>query len=190
MISQVRTAARPETISEEMAAALDHELYELGVPSDARHMRLVEFGSGTGELLARAIMTGLSCVGVEPDAELRRLTVLRIEELMGGNDGVKPSQIGLHDAASDLPASHFDFAIARRCDANSQVSMSEIARVLKPGGRWLVIVPRDRGVAALVFKEIATAQLVLSNVEEIVTDSTTYRWQRVTGIKPRYEGAT
>lgn len=176
-------------ISEEQAAALDHELYELGVPGDGRHMRLVEFGSGAGELLARAVMTGLSCVGVELDAGNRRLTAARIEELISGNDGVRPEQLGMTDAVADLPANHFDFAIALGWGPDIPALVAEIARVLKPGGRWLITVVRTRATASYLFKALTEAGLRLGNVEEILDDSTTAQRVRVTGIKPQYEDA-
>jgi SAM-dependent methyltransferase len=183
------TTTVPAAISEEQAAALDHELYELGLPSDARHMRLVEFGSGTGELISRAIRTGVTCVGIEPDADNRRLSALRIEELVGSDDSVSAGQVGLTDAASDVPANLFDFAIALRCDSEFPVPVAEIARVLKPGGRWLVTVKRSRGAASHLFLDIAAVGLQLGNVEEIPDDTTTAQRVRVTGIKPRYEDA-
>lgn len=179
----------PVPISEEEAAALDHELYELGVPSDARHMRLVEFGSGDGKLLARAVQSGLSCVGVEPDPDMRRLAVMRIEELMGSNDSVTPNQLGLTDTAADVPADFFDFAIALGCDLKRPVPIAEIARVLKPGGRWLVTVKRSRSAASHLFRDLTGAGLYLGNVEEIVDDTATEQRVRVTGVKPRYEDA-
>lgn len=174
---------------------IDHHLYQLGLPSDARGMSLVDLGSGDGQLLMRAVLSGAECWGVEISSVGRDMTWQRFKQLQSSNDsefslGVTSSSMeetGFFDAEFDFAISLGSMEHALDIDA----AVREMARILKPGGRWLLYVPNEEWIhedqpletaaeAEWWVRKLVAAGLVVGNIERVNDNN------RITGIKPRW----
>lgn len=148
------TAFRPGTIADEavatMVTVLDEQdaapsierlrVWALGAGAVGAGETCVDVGSGTGTMtrrLAQLVGPTGRVVGIEPNAEMRRVAAERAEPA-----GVSVAfQEGLATALP-LPDASVDVVWCERVlqhVPDPQAALHEIARVLRPGGRALVL---------------------------------------------------
>lgn len=177
---------------------LDRHLYVLGLPSDARGMRLVDLGFGDGQLLARAVLSGASCFGVDICEVGYRMALTRWMELDSahnvGEGALGSMSLSLSPMeTTGYPSAHFDFALSLGSMEHAldvEAAVVEMARILKPGGRWLLYVPNEEWAHDDQPLETVApsswwvglceqAGLVVGNDERLGDNN------RITGVKPR-----
>lgn len=178
---------------------LDAHLWALGLPSDARGMRLVDLGCGDGQLVLRAVRTGAECYGVDLSnyalVKMSRdfTTLSRFDAGIGAVFGYRGpmESTGYH-------SDHFDFTLSLGSMEHAldvPAAVREMSRILKPGGRWLLYVPNEEWVhkdqpietvapSSWWIEQLEAAGLVVGNDEKMGDNS------RLTGIKPRRDGGT
>lgn len=94
---------------------------------------IVDLGCGTGFWLPRyAVDAGTTVIGVEPDPDLRERACARVHTpVLAGS----AEHLPLDDASVDVVHARFAYFFPPDCDAG----LHEVLRVLKPGGRLVVI---------------------------------------------------
>ena len=180
---------------------IDAHLYALGLPSDARGMRLVDLGFGDGQFLVRAALTGADCYGVDISKVGYDMAVARY--MAFADSGLKPTDVGrlllicAPMEATDHPDDSFDFAISMGSMEHAldiPAAIREMARILKPEGRWLIYVPNEQwqhfdqplettAPSSWWIEQLEAAGLVVA-ADELMGDN-----NRISGIKPRNSGA-
>lgn len=175
---------------------IDNHLYVLGLPSDARGMSLIDLGSGDGQLLMRALLSGAACVGCEISEVGRGMTLQRWEQLYRSNPTI--GRLALTNKPMEntgLPDGMFDFAISLGSMEHAldiEAAVNEMARILKPGGRWLLYVPNDEWIhhdqplettapSHWWISLLGAAGLLVGSDEQMRDNN------RISGIKPRRE---
>ena len=94
---------------------------------------LVDIGCGTGDELALYAARGFSVTGVEPAAGMREAAAHRHPQLAG-----RILEGNIYDLPLDDESADFVLAIeVMRYIEDFRTAAREIARVLRPGGRWL-----------------------------------------------------
>lgn len=177
------------------AEELDHHLFELGLPSDARGYTLVDLGCGDGQLLMRALLSGAHCFGADLSETALAMAARRFAVLSSSNDGVWPDRLQLDAAPMEhlpYPDSYFDFAISLGSMEHSLVieeAIAEMARVLKPGGRFLLYVPNEAWVHEdQPLETIAPSSWWIAQCEgaglRIANDERLGDNNRITGLRP------
>lgn len=176
------------------AEEIDHHLYELGLPLDARNTTLVDLGSGDGQLLMRAALSGAFCYGIEISEVGRRMTMERLEQLntLSGHTHTVVL-INRPMESTGFLGESMDYAISLGSMEHAldiPAAVREMARILKPGGRWLLYVPNEEWIhedqpletaapAEWWVGMLTEAGLAVGNVEKVSDNN------RITGIKPR-----
>src|SRR6478735_4648273 len=98
----------------------------------------VDVGSGTGTMTRRlARLVGRQVVGVEPNAELRRVAAAR-----AASEGVDATFVEGLATGLPLPDASVDVVWCERVlqhVPDAQAALHEMARVMRPGGRALVL---------------------------------------------------
>lgn len=133
---------------------LDAHLDALGLPSDAwgMYMSLVDLGSGDGQLLMRALRRGASCTGIEISKVGRRMTLGRYDKEFPVEKGRPFPFISLYGSpmeSTGCPTNWFDYAISLGSMEHAldiPAAVTEMATILKHGGRWLLYVPNEEWV--------------------------------------------
>jgi SAM-dependent methyltransferase len=105
----------------------------------------LDAGMGPGRLVAELQLRGWHASGVDPSAEMLGLAQLRLPE---SGDRLVLGTI----EALPFPDRSFDLAIATGVleYADLEAALSELARVLRPGGRAIVSLPNWWSASALV----------------------------------------
>jgi putative AdoMet-dependent methyltransferase len=109
----------------------------LAAPAPAR--RILDIGTGTGNLALRCLREGAHVVGLDPSARM-------LERAREKTPGVGRAQFRRADQPflrTPYPDSHFDaivstYAFHHVPRARKRDSIGEMLRVLKPGGTWAV----------------------------------------------------
>ena len=101
-----------------------------------RGARVLELGPGTGALAARLVRSGLDYTGLEPSGPMLAVARRRLRasggpfNLVRGRAQHLPFKAGTFDAV--LATFPTEYAL-------DPVAWSEVFRVLRPGGRWVVV---------------------------------------------------
>ena len=118
-------------------SAINDEVVDLIDPEPGE--RLVDIGAGLGAGAVRAAAAGASVIAVEPTPFMRRVLVIRrtfsrhradLEVVDGAAEGI-PAADGSVDVIVAVNTMHHWLDVER--------SVAEIARVLRPGGRILLV---------------------------------------------------
>lgn len=136
------------------ATPRDLRRYALAQRWDARHLgtirrlvdpqpgeRVLEVGCGRGHLTKRLDELGTDCIGVDANPEAAREAIARDVRTM------RAEELAFADGSFDLVVAVHAIEHFPQLEA----AMSEMARVLRPGGRMLVIYPAEpiRGLFAV-----------------------------------------
>lgn len=117
-------------------------LDRMGYPEDSTGTLLLELGCGDGKLLYEAAKRGGACAGVDISAVARRMSLERCNDLIVLVFGCPMEDLEWEDG-------HFDFVISYGSMEHSldiPKAVSEMARVLKPSGRFLNYAPNEEWI--------------------------------------------
>lgn len=129
---------------------IDAHLDALGLPQDARGLSIIDLGFGDGQLLIRAAMRKADCYGVDLSNVGREFAKLAYAKLV-----LDIGQVGtfdLHHARMEdtkFAGNAFDFAISLGSMEHAldiPAAVGEMARILKPGGKFLLYVPNEEWI--------------------------------------------
>jgi SAM-dependent methyltransferase len=121
---------------------LNGQLVEQAAMHAGRRGRMLDIGSGRGELLAAALRGGWEVVGLEPSPTFAAVARTRAP-------GADLREIELLDA--QLPAASFDAIILQAVLEHlhdPDPILAEVSRLLAPGGVFYADVPNERGLYA------------------------------------------
>ncbi len=137
---------------------------EAVLPRDGRGLRLLDVGCGTGEELSICRRHGYEVAGLEPAAEMRRLACERHPEIGG---------FIREGSVYDMPFAdgRFDYVISielvRYLEKFDQAA-SEVARVLRPGGRWIfTVTPPTNWTLGPVLSRLRYAGVPLPKIQKL-----------------------
>lgn len=138
---------------------LDAHLDALGLPEEADGRSIIDLGFGDGQLLVRAVRRGASCYGVDLSHVGRQMARKRyvdtLEALVSEDAlsrGVGWRTFVLRNAAMEetfFEDNAFDFAISLGSMEHAldiPAAVTEMARILKPHGRFLLYVPNEEWI--------------------------------------------
>jgi SAM-dependent methyltransferase len=110
--------------------------------------RILDLGCGDGQLTARIVASGAGVVGLDASAQMAAAARARGIEVAEGSAGQMPFEAHSFDAVFSNAALHW----VRDQDA----MMSEVHRVLKPGGRFVAELGGHGNIAAIRVALMAT----------------------------------
>ena len=147
---------------------------------------VADVGCGAGDDLQRYIDMGASeVVGVEPSKVMRGMAEETLAEIDGDvtiRDG-EFEKLPLEDDSVDTAVGRFSFHI----QSNLEKSFKEVARVLKPGGFFLVIAPhpdKDAWAVGKEGKEVGDRVEVKPFNNEVIVNNGTHSMDEYLGNIP------
>lgn len=101
--------------------------------------RVLDIGTGTGNLALRCLAYGVEVIGLDPS----ELMLRKAQEKVGSNPRVAFHQVSAPFLCIPYPESTFDAVVSTYAyhhipHRQRAASVREMVRVLKPGGRWVL----------------------------------------------------
>lgn len=137
-------SSRPETRALYFSRLVGDTLVKLVLASGvALKGRVLDFGSGPGFLLECLLRAGVECEGADFSAS----SVRDLQERLRDDSGFRGAH-HLEKLPSGLPSGGFDAVffvetIEHLLDGDLEATISELHRLLKPGGTLIVTTPND-----------------------------------------------
>lgn len=137
---------------------------ETVLPREGRGLRLLDVGCGIGEELSICQRHGYDVAGLEPAAEMRRLACERHPDVGGA---IREGSI------YEMPfeSEEFDYVLSievvRYLERFDQAA-SEVARVLRPGGKWIfTVTPPANWTLGPVLSRLRCAGAPLPKIQKL-----------------------
>lgn len=145
MSSEFATALKEYWEDPSTVSIIDKNLHELEISTVCRHLlptdSIADIGCGNAEATLRYAARVVKCVGIERSAHLRTQAETAAKEAGSSNLSIQAGDV----LDFSLPAAAFDVVITQRVLINlgsweeQKRAMLNIHRILKPGGRYIMI---------------------------------------------------